>query len=81
VDKSDVQEKVLKILNSLGAKATPHNLEESMSTLELDSLGTMDLILKIEDEFKIEIPEKYLTQEHLNSPSSLLAMLALLLPE
>jgi acyl carrier protein len=44
------------IADSLGIEADPIQADTSMESLGMDSLGALELMFKLEEEFKISVP-------------------------
>jgi len=53
----------------------PIQLDDDLGKLGLDSLESIDLLMKIEDEFGIAIPDDLITAETLATPGNLLRAL------
>lgn len=62
-----------RILTGMGVKKSDIDKDKPLKDMGINSIDTMDLILKIEENFKIVMPDKYLTSKVLHSPKTLLA--------
>ncbi|WP_078557199.1 phosphopantetheine-binding protein [Bacillus alkalicellulosilyticus] len=47
------------------------DMERELSNMGIDSLGTIDLILDLEDAFDIEFPDEYLNEESFKNGNSI----------
>jgi acyl carrier protein len=47
----------------------------SLASLGIDSLGLIDLVVRIEDEFDLEIPPEHITPETFATPASIWRLL------
>lgn len=65
-------EKLARILIGMGVKKSDIALDTPLKDMGINSIDTMDLIIKVEENFKIVIPDKYLTSKVLHSPKTLI---------
>jgi len=61
-----------RILIDMGIKPSDISIDAPFKDMGINSIDTMELILKIEEKFKISIPDKYLTAQVLSSPRTIL---------
>jgi len=57
------------------------NPDMALASLGVDSLDMIDLIVKIEDEFDLEIPPEQVTPETFSTPASIWRLLCQINPE
>ena len=71
--RDDILDKVLKILNVNieNAKLTPEQMEDDVSTIGMDSITFIRIIVALEEEFDIEIPDEYLLLTAMNTISKM----------
>ncbi len=46
--------------NNINAKITEKNLKDDLKTMGIDSLGAMNVIIAIEEKYKIQLPDDQL---------------------
>ncbi len=63
------------------AEDAPVNPHESLLALGVDSMGTVQILVDIEDAFGILFPDEMLTQETFRTPASLWQVLSALIAE
>lgn len=71
--KKDIVDKVLKILNANIEKTeiTSEQMEDDLSTLGIDSITFIRVIVALEEAFDIEIPDEYLLLTEMNTISKM----------
>lgn len=84
IKQDQVTEKLLMILNkqlkfSEDAQSIP--MEKTLESLGLDSMGAINLLLDIEDEFNISFPGEMLNEETFRTAASLREAVQLLISQ
>lgn len=68
-----MNEKIINIIKKL-TKSEHVTEDSSLIDLGIDSLGTMDLLLLIEEEFELDIDEPYLIPSYFKSVKTLIQL-------
>jgi acyl carrier protein len=63
------------------ATGTAINPDMSLTSLGVDSLGILQMIVQIEDEFDLEIPPEQITPETFSTPASIWQLLCKIDPK
>ncbi len=79
--RDDILDKILEILNINieNAEFTPEHVGDDLSTIGMDSIIFIRVIVALEDEFDIEIPDEYLLLTELNTISKMVDVISAVL--
>lgn len=71
--REDVIDKVLQIINCNmeNTKLSAKQIEEDLSILGMDSIAFIHIVVALEEEFDIEIPDEYLLLTEMNTISKI----------
>ena len=72
INKTNIEERLNRIISENGNDIASNNINEK---LDIDSITFVSLIVEIENEFDIEIPDDYLLIEKLGTYSQFLDMI------
>lgn len=78
--KKEILNKVLEIINANieNGEITSEQMEDDLSDIGLDSLTFIRVIVDLEEEFDIEIPDEYLLSAEMNTISKMADVIAML---
>ena len=73
----NIQEKILEIINDTIENAVSENqVDEDLSQLGMDSLKFISIVVTLEENFDMEVPDEYLLMTELNTVRKLVKVVS-----